>query len=113
MVRIDLLWAAVRAVNTHTAGWLLTHIRFQVVGHGLSQVRGDDGRGSLACPQTEVVARASDGQAHEVAEVVDSFQNCRHDDREDGGGTRALGKLCDVEQVRSIVRADRPVIVLP
>ena len=100
-------------VTYDTAGCVLTHVRLQVVGHGLSQICRDDGWGSLARTQTEVVARASDGQAHEVAEVVDSLQDCGHDDGEYGGGTGALGELSDVEQVRSIVRADGPVVVLP
>ena len=51
----------------------------EVLGHVVAQVGGHDGRRRLAGAQSEIVARARDCHAHQVAVFVNSTHNSRHD----------------------------------
>mmetsp|Transcript_3737 Transcript_3737/g.6746 ORF Transcript_3737/g.6746 Transcript_3737/m.6746 type:complete len:439 (-) Transcript_3737:596-1912(-) len=88
------------------------HVALHVVRHLLSQVHRHDSRGGLASAQTEVVARAGNGHAHEVTILINSGKHSSHDDREDVRGARSLSQLLDIHQVGAIISTDRPVIVL-
>mmetsp|Transcript_42136 Transcript_42136/g.103897 ORF Transcript_42136/g.103897 Transcript_42136/m.103897 type:complete len:704 (-) Transcript_42136:81-2192(-) len=87
-------------------------VRLKVLGEVVAEVGADDGGGGLARAETEVVARRSNGGAHQVAVLVDSRHDGGHDDGEDLSRARSLRHLCDVEEVGAACRADAPVVVL-
>mmetsp|Transcript_4807 Transcript_4807/g.14022 ORF Transcript_4807/g.14022 Transcript_4807/m.14022 type:complete len:556 (+) Transcript_4807:87-1754(+) len=88
------------------------HEGFQVVGHIVTQVSGDNGGRGLAGTQTEVISRGGNGHAHQVTVFIDSGDNSSHDDREGNVVSSGLEDGIGAEDLDTVTGGDGPVIVL-
>mmetsp|Transcript_10582 Transcript_10582/g.23936 ORF Transcript_10582/g.23936 Transcript_10582/m.23936 type:complete len:709 (-) Transcript_10582:88-2214(-) len=86
--------------------------RLEVGRHVVAEVHGHHRRRRLHRSEAEVVARAGDGHAHQVAVLVDAADESRHDDGEHHVVARLGKQLRRVEQLGTLVRGERPVVVL-
>ena len=84
----------------------------KVEGHVLAEVARDDGGGSLAGTETEVVAGGGDGHAHEISVLVHGGDHGGHDDGE--GGLVVAGSVdgAGLEELDAVGGGKGPVVVL-
>mmetsp|Transcript_37043 Transcript_37043/g.76989 ORF Transcript_37043/g.76989 Transcript_37043/m.76989 type:complete len:459 (-) Transcript_37043:485-1861(-) len=93
-------------------GFRTIHECLKVVGHVTTKVCRDDGGGSFASTQTEVISWGSNGHAHQITMFIDSRNDGSHDDREGSIISSGLQDALGIKNIDSVTSGDGPVVVL-